>query len=124
MVFFRANKKKIKLFLNLFRRLKKKYSFNKLRLFNKRKYKKRILSRNKSLLRLKHRQHFLTRFFFKDLSELKKASKFKNSFLNFKLRNKKRRELEMGTRIHSKHDIRLRHRKIFFRISKHGQVKN
>ena len=82
-----------------------------------------MLSRNKSLLRLKYRQHFLTRFFFKDLNELKKASKFKNSFLNFKLRNKKKRELEMGTRIHSKHDIRLRHRKIFFRVSKYGQIK-
>lgn len=123
MVFFRANKKKIKFFFTFLKKFKRKYSMNKLRLFNKRKYKKRILSRNKALLRLKYRQHFLTRFFFKDLNELKKASKFKNSFLNFKLRNKKRRELQMGTRIHSKHDIRLRHRKIFFRISKHGQIK-
>jgi len=123
MVFFRANKKKIKFFFTFLKKFKRKYSMNKLRLFNKRKYKKRVLSRNKALLRLKYRQHFLTRFFFKDLNELKKASKFKNSFLNFKLRNKKRRELEMGTRIHSKHDIRLRHRKIFFRISKHGQIK-
>ena len=123
MIFFRANKKKIRFFFTLFKRFKRKYTKNKLRIFNKRKYRKRVLSRNRSLLRLKYRQHFLTRFFFKDLSELKKASKFKNSFLNFKLRNKKRKELAMGTRIHSKHDIRLRHRKIFFRISKHGQVK-
>ena len=71
----------------------------------------------------RQKQHFLTRFFFKDLSELKKASKSKNSFLNFKLRNKKRKELSIGTRIHSKHDVRLRHRKIFFRVSKYGQVK-
>ncbi len=114
---------KLRNFFNSFKRLKNKHLLNRIDLFRKRKYKKRMLLRNKSLLRNKYKQHFLTRFFFKDLSDLKKASKSKNSFLNFKLRNKKRKELSMGTRIHSKHDVRLRHRKIFFRVSKHGQIK-
>ena len=110
-------------FFYSFRHLKNRHLLNRIDLFRKRKYKKRMLLRNKSLLRNKYKQHFLTRFFFKDLNDLKKASKSKNSFLNFKLRNKKRKELSMGTRIHSKHDVRLRHRKIFFRVSKHGQIK-
>jgi len=114
---------KIRRFFYSFKRLKNRYLLNRIDLFRRKKYKKRQLNKNKALLRSKYKQHFLTRFFFKDLSELKKASKFKNSFLNFKLRNKKKKELEMGTRIHSKHDIRLRHRKIFFRVSKYGQVK-
>jgi len=114
---------KIRRFFYSFKRLKNRYLLNRIDLFRRKKYKKRQLNKNKVLLRSKYKQHFLTRFFFKDLSELKKASKFKNSFLNFKLRNKKKKELEMGTRIHSKHDIRLRHRKIFFRVSKYGQVK-
>lgn len=110
-------------FFSAFKRLKNRHLLNRIDLFRKRKYKKKMLQRNKALLRSKYKQHFLTRFFFKDLSDLKKASKSKNSFLNFKLRNKKRKELSMGTRIHSKHDVRLRHRKIFFRVSKHGQIK-
>ncbi len=110
-------------FFYSFRRLQNVHLLNKIDLFRKRRYKKRMLLKNKSLLRSKYRQHFLTRFFFKDLNDLKKASKSKNSFLNFKLRNKKRKELSIGTRIHSKHDVRLRHRKIFFRISKYGQIK-
>ncbi|MGL5725448.1 hypothetical protein, partial [Cetobacterium sp.] len=114
---------KLKTFFFSFKRLKNRHLLNKIDLFRKRKYKKKMLLRNKALLRNKYKQHFLTRFFFKDLSDLKKASKSKNSFLNFKLRNKKRKELSMGTRIHSKHDVRLRHRKIFFRVSKYGQVK-
>jgi hypothetical protein len=115
---------KIRRFFYSFKRLKNKYLLNRIDSFRTKQYKKRMLHRNKALLRSKYKQHFLTRFFFKDLSELKKASKFKNSFLNFKLKNKKKKELAMGTRIHGKHDIRLRHRKIFFRVSKHGQVKN
>lgn len=114
---------KIRRFFYSFKRLKNRHLLNKIDIFRKRKYKKKMLFKNKALLRSKYRQHFLTRFFFKDLSELKKASKSKNSFLNFKLRNKKRKELSMGTRIHSKHNVRLRHRKIFFRVSKYGQVK-
>lgn len=114
---------KLKNFFFSFKRLKNRHLLNRIDLFRKRKYKKRMLLRNKALLRSKYKQHFLTRFFFKDLSDLKKASKSKNSFLNFKLRNKKRKELSIGTRIHSKHDVRLRHRKIFFRVSKYGQVK-
>jgi hypothetical protein len=106
-----------------FKRLRNKHLLNRIDLFRKRKYKRKMLLRNKVLLRNKYKQHFLTRFFFKDLNDLKKASKSKNSFLNFKLRNKKRKELAMGTRIHSSHDVRLRHRKIFFRVSKHGQIK-
>jgi hypothetical protein len=114
---------KLRNFFYSFKRLKNRHLLNKIDLFRKRRYKKKMLLKNKSLLRNKYKQHFLTRFFFKDLNELKKASKSKNSFLNFKLRNKKRKELSMGTRIHSKHDVRLRHRKIFFRVSKYGQVK-
>lgn len=114
---------KIRRFFYSFKRLKNKHLLNRIDLFRKRKYKKKMLLKNKTLLRNKYRQHFLTRFFFKDLSDLKKASKSKNSFLNFKLRNKKKKELSMGTRIHNKHDVRLRHRKIFFRVSKYGQVK-
>lgn len=114
---------KLKNFFFAFKRLKNKHLLNRIDLFRKRKYKKKMLLRNKTLLRSKYKQHFLTRFFFKDLNDLKKASKSKNSFLNFKLRNKKRKELSMGTRIHSKHDVRLRHRKIFFRVSKYGQIK-
>jgi hypothetical protein len=114
---------KLRNFFYSFKRLKNKHLLNRIDLFRKRIYKKKMLLKNKSLLRSKYKQHFLTRFFFKDLSELKKASKSKNSFLNFKLRNKKRKELSIGTRIHSKHDVRLRHRKIFFRVSKYGQVK-
>jgi hypothetical protein len=116
-------REKLKNFFFSFRRLKNRHLLNRIDLFRKRKYKKRMLLRNKTLLRSKYKQHFLTRFFFKDLSDLKKASKSKNSFLNFKLRNKKRKELSMGTRIHNKHDVRLRHRKIFFRVSKYGQIK-
>lgn len=116
-------KEKIKCFFASFKRLKKKYILHKISIFKKKKHKKKMLNKNKVLLRNKYRQHFLTRFFTKDLNELKKASKFKSSFLNFKLRNKKRKELQMGTRIHSRHDIRLRHRKIFFRVSKYGQIK-
>jgi len=114
---------KLRNFFYSFKRLKNKHLLNRIDLFRKRIYKKKMLLKNKSLLRSKYKQHFLTRFFFKDLSDLKKASKSKNSFLNFKLRNKKRKELSIGTRIHSKHDVRLRHRKIFFRVSKYGQVK-
>ena len=99
----------------------KKHKKYKVILFDRYRRKKLKLSKNKNLLRRKLRKNFLTKFFFKELIDLKKASKFKNSFLNFKLLNKKKRELEMGTRIHSKHDVRLRHRKIFFRVSKHGQ---
>lgn len=114
---------KIRRFFYSFKRLKNKHLLNRIDLFRKRKYKKKMLLKNKTLLRSKYKQHFLTRFFFKDLNDLKKASKSKNSFLNFKLRNKKKKELSMGTRIHNKHDVRLRHRKIFFRVSKYGQVK-
>jgi len=114
---------KLRNFFYSFKRLKNKHLLNRIDLFRKRKYKKKMLLRNKTLLRSKFKQHFLTRFFLKDLNDLKKASKSKNSFLNFKLRNKKRKELSIGTRIHSKHDVRLRHRKIFFRVSKYGQIK-
>ena len=112
---------KLRRFFLSFRRLKKKYKVYKskrLKLYKRKKY---LLKKNKNILRNKFKQHFLTRFFFKELGDLKKASKFKNSFLNFKLINKKKRELKMGTRVHKKYDIRLRHRKIFFRISKYGQ---
>lgn len=119
----KKHRNKLLNFFYSFRRLQNVHLLNKIDLFKKRRYKKRMLLKNKSLLRSKYRQHFLTRFFFKDLNDLKKASKSKNSFLNFKLRNKKRKELSIGTRIHSKHDVRLRHRKIFFRISKYGQIK-
>jgi len=114
---------KIRRFFYSFKRLKNKHLLNRIDLFRKRKYKKKMMLRNKLVLRNKYKQHFLTRFFFKDLNDLKKASKSKNGFLNFKLRNKKKKELSIGTRIHSKHDVRLRHRKIFFRVSKYGQVK-
>lgn len=114
---------KIKRFFYSFKKLKKKYLLNRIDKYRKKKYKKKLLLRNKLLLKAKYKQHFLTRFFFKELKDLKKASKFKNSFLNFKLRNKKKKELSMGTRIHAKHDVRLRHRKIFFRVSKYGQLK-
>lgn len=116
-------REKLKFFFFSFKRLRNRHLLNRIDLFRKRKYKRRMLLRNKTLLRNKYKQHFLTRFFFKDLNDLKKASKSKNSFLNFKLRNKKRKELSMGTRIHSTHNVRLRHRKIFFRVSKHGQIK-
>jgi hypothetical protein len=91
--------------------------------FKKFMFLKKQLLKNKVLFRNKYKQHFLTRFFFIEFIDLVKASKFKNSFLNFKLRNKKKKELSLGTRIHAKHDIRLRHRKIFFRVSKYGQIK-
>lgn len=80
-------------------------------------------SKRKTLKDKKIKETFLNYFFFKELAEFKKASEFKNSFLNFKLSNKKKRELSMGTRIHTKYDVQLRHRKIFFRVSKYGQLK-
>ncbi len=115
---------KIRRFFYSFKRLKNKHLLNRIDSFRRRKYKKRLLQSNKYLLTSKYKQHFLTRFFFKELNELKEASQFKNALLNFKSRSKKRKELSMGTRIHNKHDIRLRHRKIFFRVSKYGQSKN
>nr|AOS85661.1 ribosomal protein S7 [Naegleria fowleri] len=71
----------------------------------------------------KIKETFLNYFFFKELAEFKKAAEFKNSILNFKRSNKRKRELSMGTRIHTKYDVKLRHRKIFFRVSKYGQLK-
>lgn len=115
-------KKKISFFFRTFLRLKKKYLTRKIQKFKKFLFFKKQLLKNKVLFKAKYKQHFLTRFFFKELNDFKKASKFKNSFLNFKLRNKKKKELSIGTRIHAKHDIRLRHRKIFFRVSKYGQL--
>lgn len=114
-------KKKIEFFFRIFLRLKKKYLTRRIQKFKKFLFLKKQLLKNKILFKAKYKQHFLTRFFFKELNDLKKASKFKNSFLNFKLRNKKKKELSLGTRIHAKHDVRLRHRKIFFRVSKYGQ---
>jgi len=116
-------KSKIEFIFITFLKLKRKYVLNKMYKFKKFMFLKKQLLKNKVLFRNKYKQHFLTRFFFKELNDLKKASKFKNSFLNFKLRNKKKKELSLGTRIHAKHDIRLRHRKIFFRVSKYGQIK-
>lgn len=115
--------KKIILMFKAYKKLKKRYLLRKIKKFKKFMFFKKQLSKNKKLLNNRYKKHFLTRFFFKELRDFKKASKFKNSFLNFKLRNKKRKELSMGTRIHSKYDVRLRHRKIFFRVSKHGQLK-
>jgi hypothetical protein len=120
---FKKFRIKIYRFFFSFRQLRRKYNRHRIRQFKLYKLKRYLLKKNKALLRSKFRQHFLTRFFFKELGDLKKASKFKNSFLNFKLLNKKKRELKIGTRIHQRYDVRLRHRKIFFRVSKYGQIK-
>jgi hypothetical protein len=96
---------------------------NRIDSFRRRQFFKKVLLSNKQLLLNKYRQQFLTRFFIKDLNDLKEAVKSKNSFLNFRLRKKKRKELSIGTRIHTSHNVRLRHRKIFFRVSKYGQSK-
>jgi hypothetical protein len=85
--------------------------------------KRKILLKEKWMYRNKDKHSMITKAYFKELKEFKKAAKFKNAFLNFRLFHKKRRELATGIRLHLKYDVRLRHRKIFFRVSKYGQIK-
>jgi hypothetical protein len=120
---FNSFRNKIRRFFYFFKYLRNRNLLNRIDAFRRRQFFKKVLLSNKQLLLNKYRQQFLTRFFIKDLNDLKEAVKSKNSFLNFRLRKKKRKELSIGTRIHTSHNVRLRHRKIFFRVSKYGQSK-